>query len=979
MPLPPGVINLSGVPTRGGPSQHQSNATPSERPLDVITLSDPVSNSYSSVSEDSYDPKSGSKDNEQDVAPLFLSSTISRDDTRSQAEQEREKLSHLKFHLKHDKLQLSNSKDAQVLPSQYIQRPLPDASRAIPRPSLTDLTPPLSFTLGQSVQPNIFAMPPPPPHPFPMPYPGASQRNKRRRLPQYPGTSSFSSLKASKNSKWRRKLQAQRQPSTEARQEDIDARNIDQVNFHSNLHGNEERKTVDLQTIEEQQDFGHDVSLAESLALITERYLGVDILDQGREVSTFVSYLLDTIEILQSQARFRAADSSDSDSDSDSGSADVAVSQPPYFQTVHRLFCTTRDHHHSGELSEDKPVARKTKSAGDADRLEAKREINNLERWAGKRPSLCFVVIREHCCSPNQRNDNQRYEMQNHSVNPSSRLESLRVVSPILHKALQKVAEFQIYPESRYYEAAIEMEAPYLFLFHHRKKLATLAETGPYQEVLLPLMNFLEESYEAEYAEAEEMFAQGHVNAHHIHKLFKPNQMLLKKDGGDRSLAFVLNDYSKAIRDDITLEGWKWEYDGDDLKRTNESGLIRSVAEERTDICDLSIHPVEFAREEDVKMLTQRGNKFWSMRDQAYTCYTGWDSGSKHHYASARFMVDTATYHMMHTDTASTSSSYETPRQYDPWPMQVNRREDLPHKAEMLMPAIVHGFNLQQKKWVSLNVENTHPVDWNHKAFQRLVLDKKIKEMIHALVNVQTSAKKMDDIITGKGNGLIILLHGSPGTGKTLTAESVAEIAEKPLYRVTCGDIGTQARDVEKYLETVMYLGKAWDCVLLLDEADVFLEERTMADLQRNSLVSVFLRLLEYYEGILILTSNRVGSFDEAFKSRIQVAIHYDNLTKMSRKAIWQNFFDMIEESVEEDANMPELERRLDQLASEEMNGRQIRNALLTARQLAKDRKERLDWEHLSQVIKTSATFNKYLKAVRGHTDEQWARGESLR
>lgn len=85
---------------------------------------------------------------------------------------------------------------------------------------------------------------------------------------------------------------------------------------------------------------------------------------------------------------------------------------------------------------------------------------------------------------------------------------------------------------------------------------------------------------------------------------------------------------------------------------------------------------------------------------------------------------------------------------------------------------------------------------------------------------------------------------------------SVAEISEKPLYRVTCGDIGTKAEDVEKYLETVMYLGKIWNCgktacrvamrplstdtltVLLLDEADVFLEERTMADLQRNSLVS---------------------------------------------------------------------------------------------------------------------------------------------
>lgn len=141
----------------------------------------------------------------------------------------------------------------------------------------------------------------------------------------------------------------------------------------------------------------------------------------------------------------------------------------------------------------------------------------------------------------------------------------------------------------------------------------------------------------------------------------------------------------------------------------------------------------------------------------------------------------------------------------------------------------------------------------------------------------------------------------------------------------------------------------------------------------------MFLRILEYYEGILILTSNRVGTFDEAFKSRIQVAIHYDDLTKKSRKAIWRNFFDMIEESSDEDANMPELERRLDQLAQEEMNGRQIRNALLTSRQLAKHRNERLDWEHLSQVMKTSAAFNKYLKAVRGHSDEQWAREEMLR
>lgn len=179
----------------------------------------------------------------------------------------------------------------------------------------------------------------------------------------------------------------------------------------------------------------------------------------------------------------------------------------------------------------------------------------------------------------------------------------------------------------------------------------------------------------------------------------------------------------------------------------------------------------------------------------------------------------------------------------------------------------------------------------------------------------------------------------------------------------------------------------------------------TIADLTRNSLVSgvswlcpflsskltasfpylitddpsvVFLRILEYHEGILILTSNRVGSFDEAFKSRIQVAIHYGSLSRQSRRKIWQNFFDMIEEA-QEDVNMSELERHLDELAAQEINGRQIRNALLTARQLAKHKGERLDWVHLSQVMKTSAAFNNYLKTIRGHTDEQWARMEQLR
>ena len=177
------------------------------------------------------------------------------------------------------------------------------------------------------------------------------------------------------------------------------------------------------------------------------------------------------------------------------------------------------------------------------------------------------------------------------------------------------------------------------------------------------------------------------------------------------------------------------------------------------------------------------------------------------------------------------------------------------------------------------------------------------------------------DFMDGKGDGLIVLLHGGPGTGKTLTAESIAELVERPLYRVTCGDIGTDAESVEKYLESVLYIGSNWKCVVLMDEADVFLEERTKLDMQRNALVSVFLRVLEYYNGILILTTNRIGTFDEAFKSRIQLALHYPPLDRDGRWEVWRNFVQSLSE-VGENINTEDISKKLDILATDKEHGK---------------------------------------------------------
>ncbi|KAH6711256.1 hypothetical protein BKA61DRAFT_634632 [Leptodontidium sp. MPI-SDFR-AT-0119] len=124
-------------------------------------------------------------------------------------------------------------------------------------------------------------------------------------------------------------------------------------------------------------------------------------------------------------------------------------------------------------------------------------------------------------------------------------------------------------------------------------------------------------------------------------------------------------------------------------------------------------------------------------------------------------------------------------------------------------------------------------------------------------------------VVHGKGQGLVILLHGVPGTSGVTTAS-----------------------EVQKILESYLELARKWGCVLLLDEADVFLAERTKGDILQNSLVSgnsVFLRVLEYYKGILILTTSRVGGFDEAVKSRIHIALYFAKLDRKSTMKIWEN------------------------------------------------------------------------------------------
>ncbi|KAJ4351209.1 uncharacterized protein N0V89_006548 [Didymosphaeria variabile] len=431
------------------------------------------------------------------------------------------------------------------------------------------------------------------------------------------------------------------------------------------------------------------------------------------------------------------------------------------------------------------------------------------------------------------------------------------------------------------------------------------------------------------------------------------------------------------------IKVWKWSFDGDFKREADKVTLRLSQAAESTSgeaktykIHELDIYPLRFAPQVLAQDLRRRGEMFWECRKRCLISYRE-TSPEAQNESDERFMIDFHTFRKLHPENKShaINDPAETMSQ-----AEMEQAQPPDEAFYYLVPLQTKGFNLRTKKWLDLNMDQISPVDWNQKAFDSLVLDRKTKELITALVSKQISAAKSTDVIAGKGNGLILLLHGGPGTGKTLTAEGVAEIAKKPLYRVTCGDVGTKAEEVEGYLESVLHLGKIWDCVVLLDEAEVFLERRSLDDLQRNALVSVFLRVIEYHEGILILTSNRVGTFDEAFRSRIQIAVHYPPLRAFQRLQIWRNFFDRLESFKDGTVDTDELRDHLEELQEVEINGRQIRNAITTARQYAEWKGKVMNYEHLKTALDVASKFDDYSEKLRGGlTDDQIAEEEGIR
>lgn len=135
-----------------------------------------------------------------------------------------------------------------------------------------------------------------------------------------------------------------------------------------------------------------------------------------------------------------------------------------------------------------------------------------------------------------------------------------------------------------------------------------------------------------------------------------------------------------------------------------------------------------------------------------------------------------------------------------------------------------------------------------------------------------------------------------------------------------------------------------------------------------NNLSIVFLRMLEYYRGIVFLTTNRLGTMDTAFQSRVSLGIKYGPLTTEQRKQIWRNLLEMLGPS--EIEGRQDIISHLDEMKEWKLNGRQIRNILSMARSIAfteEGRRGSMRFRHIEEMMTQTRKFEDYFE--EGHKE----------
>lgn len=559
---------------------------------------------------------------------LYVSSTISKDDTMGEESKERRILAAFtgrnrvgkKFVGKESsgsELYLLVSDPRMITPGMSRGSPLPNTGPVhLAPPTITRLVDPRSASYHSSSSDNESSN-----------RDGSSRRNTKASGKSTEATRT--NFPTPGNNTWRKRLRENRKGSVEY-----------QANL-GNVPGT--KHPANDGNINKIEETHADLTMA--LSSIAYKSLGIDILDQNSTSTRYLAFLLDTIEKLQLENDFLQFEASQSkgvlDSTTTSAIKDNTMeisdqnteqSQEspivPRGQIVHRVSCAAEYHGHDGMMYEDQPELSESQGPSlrvETEDLRGERMILNEASYLQKHEDISFLVVKEHICVPRSTKSYKRSSSGSSYISP--RMETLRITSLVLRRALQSVAECQL--DEIIYERRgskqPEMEAPYYFIYHHRQQLVLLSQNDPEAAAHIDaLLDYVDQNYGEEYVAADDCIQNGVINSSHIRKLFKPNQIIIKFKNGSPQ-AYVVDCWPTMDSSMLFIEAWSWDYDGRRLVRRRLSDQVETFISEEVPIHKLPVHPLDYADPEIVSRLKARGEKFWALRRQHLVAYSGWD------------------------------------------------------------------------------------------------------------------------------------------------------------------------------------------------------------------------------------------------------------------------------------------------------------------------------------------------------------------
>lgn len=476
---------------------------------------------------------------------------------------------------------------------------------------------------------------------------------------------------------------------------------------------------------------------------------------------------------------------------------------------------------------------------------------------------------------------------------------------------------------------------------------------------------------------------KGQVDYARLWTIYRPGDIQVRFENGHPwLLRLVKTAYEESVKEGKWMEVHctYTDYDGTNMGEAKRIFKIHQkryfASENPANITDLEIFPQKFLKEDNnlENRLVERGTKFLALQGTCIRQYDGLAEYIKEppidYYNPDMAEFDTVWW--PYKETGRVVIDRKT-FQEDNHLSQVGIKPDSETLDKRLCPPFVYGFSLARKEWCRFYLTLIHEVDWKKNSIDSLVMKDSQKTLLQALVSSHAFPDNPRDQMQQKGKGLVILLHGTPGSGKTMTAECAAEMTEKALLSTSMAELNKYNRAwyFEYRLKQVLQYATIWKAIVLLDEADVFLETRKddVADAaERNALVAVFLRHLEYFSGIVFLTTNRIDVFDAAMKSRIHLAIGYSPPELEMRRQIWMTSLRAIPA---EQLDM-HINEAIEILIHEKLNGREITNAMNTARTLARFEGKPLRLDHIKTVLSVRNEFDMTLKrmAVRAKTSD---------